>query len=70
MVWETQIGAENGKRGEPGRVMRETADGAVEIAAGEGSVIVKIAQFEGGVEGTAREALSETARVADTIQFD
>jgi UDP-4-amino-4-deoxy-L-arabinose formyltransferase / UDP-glucuronic acid dehydrogenase (UDP-4-keto-hexauronic acid decarboxylating) len=70
MVWETKVGAESGMRGEPGRVMRETAGGAVEIAAGEGSVIVAIAQFEGGVEGVAREALSQPGRVTDTIQFD
>jgi len=70
LVWEAKIGAENGTRGEPGRVMRETADGAVEVAAGEGSVIVKIVQFEGGAEGIAREALSEAGRVKDVIVFD
>ena len=70
LVWETKIGAENGTRGEPGRVIRETADGSVEIAAGEGSVVVKLAQFEGGVERIAREALSEAGRVTDTMQFD
>ena len=70
LVWEATIGAENGTLAAPGRVVRETADGAIEIAAGEGSVIVKTAQFEGGVEGIAREALSGAARVKDTIQFD
>ena len=70
LVWEAKIGAENGSRGEPGKVVREMADGAFEIAAGEGSVIVKVAQFEGGVEGIAREALSQAGRVKDTIQFD
>ena len=33
-------------------------------------MIVKVAQFEGGVEGVAREALSQPGRVKDTIQFD
>src|SRR5208282_1430394 len=70
LVWEAKIGAENGSLGEPGRVVRETADGALEIAAGEGSVILKIAQFEGGAEGIAREALSRIGRVKDTILFD
>jgi len=70
LVWEAKIGAETGTRGEPGRVVRETVDGAVEIAAGEGSVIVKLAQFEGGVEGLARDALSAAGRVTDTIAFD
>jgi len=70
LVWETKIGAETGKCGEPGRMIRETADGSVEIAAGDGSVIVKIAQFQDGVETSAREALSEAGRVTDTMQFD
>jgi methionyl-tRNA formyltransferase len=70
LVWEAKIGAENGTHGEPGRVVRETADGALEVAAGEGSVIVRIARLEGGVEGVARQALSHTARLKDTIQFD
>jgi methionyl-tRNA formyltransferase len=70
LVWEAKIGAETGMRGEPGKVLHEMADGALEIAAGEGSVIVKVVQFEGGVEGVAREALSQSGRVKDTIQFD
>ena len=70
LVWEAKIGADNGTRGQPGTIVREAADGALEVAAGEGSVIVKVAQFEGGVEGIAREALSQSGRVTDTIQFD
>jgi UDP-4-amino-4-deoxy-L-arabinose formyltransferase/UDP-glucuronic acid dehydrogenase (UDP-4-keto-hexauronic acid decarboxylating) len=70
LVWKAKIGAEIGSCGEPGKVVREMTDGAFEIAAGEGSVIVKVAQFEGGVEGIAREALSQAGRVKDTIQFD
>ena len=70
LVWEAKIGAESGSLGAPGRVVRKMADGALEIAAGEGSVIVKVVQFEDGVEGVAREALSQAGRVTDTIQFD
>lgn len=70
LIWEAKIGAETGTLGAPGRVVRESAGGALEIAAGDGSVIVKVAQFEGGAEGIAREALSDAARVKDTIQFD
>ena len=70
LVWESKTGAENGKRGEPGRIVHETADGAFEIAAGDGSVVVKIVQFEGGVEGAAREALSEARSIKDTILFE
>ncbi len=70
MVWEAKIGAESGTLAAPGSVVREMTDGALEIAAGEGSVIVKVAQFEGGIENVAREALSQSGRVKDTIQFD
>jgi methionyl-tRNA formyltransferase len=70
MVWEAKIGTETGKLAPPGQVVRVAADGALEVSAGEGSVIVKVAQFEGGVEGIARDALSQAGRVKDTIQFD
>jgi methionyl-tRNA formyltransferase len=69
-LWEAKIGAETGTLGAPGHVARANPDGALEIAAGEGSVIVKVAQFEGGVESIAREALSQSGCVADAIQFD
>jgi methionyl-tRNA formyltransferase len=69
-LWQVKIGSENGTLGAPGRVVREMTDGAFEVAAGEGSVIVKVAQFEDGVERIAREALSQAGRVTDTIQFD
>ncbi len=70
MIWEAKIGAENGMLGEPGRVVREAADGALEIAAGEGSIILKIAQFEGGAEGLACDALWGPGRVKDAMLFD
>lgn len=70
LVWEAKIGAENGTLGEPGRVVRETADGALEIAAGDGSVILKIAQFEGGAEGIARDALPDARHVKHAILLD
>ena len=70
MVWEAKIGAEIGTPAAPGNVVREATDGAIEIAAGEGSVIVKVVQFEGGIQNVVREALSQSGRVKDTIQFD
>ena len=70
LVWEAKIGAETGTLAPAGQVAREAADGALEVAAGEGSVIVKVAQFEGGVKGIARDALSQAGRVKDSIQFD
>ena len=36
LVWEAKIGAESGSLGAPGRVVREMADGALEIAAERG----------------------------------
>jgi methionyl-tRNA formyltransferase len=69
-VWEACIGSESGNHGAPGRAIREEADGAVEVAAGEGSVMVKVVQFEGNVESVASEALSQSRRNEDTIQFE
>jgi methionyl-tRNA formyltransferase len=57
MVWEARIGAEAGSRGAPGKIVGKSSDGSIEIAAGEGSVIVKRAQFENGAEGAASEVL-------------
>jgi methionyl-tRNA formyltransferase len=69
-VWQARIGSESGSMGLPGKVVRELADGSVEIGAGEGTVIVTVAQFEGAAEGVAREVLSQSMRVMNTIQFD
>ena len=62
LVWDARIGAEAGRRGAPGEIVGEAADGALEIAAGEGSVIVRRAQFESGAEGHVNEVLSGTGR--------
>ena len=61
LVWEASIGTEAARRGAPGEIVGESAEGALEIAAGEGSVIVRRAQFEGGAETVAREVLSSVA---------
>ena len=42
--------------GLPGEILGQK-DGALEIAAGEGSLIVKRAQLEGAIESDAREIL-------------
>ena len=70
LVWEASIGTETARRGAPGEIVGETADGAIEIAAGEGSVIVRRAQFEGGAETVARELLSGAARGDGTILLE
>jgi methionyl-tRNA formyltransferase len=62
LVWEASVGTEAARRGAPGEIVGEAADGALEIAAGEGSVILRRAQFEGGAEGLAVEVLSGAGR--------
>jgi len=57
-VWTAKIGAEDGTRGTPGTIIAERADGAIEVAAGVGSVIVSRIQFEGGGEASPREVLT------------
>ena len=69
-VWQARIGSESGSSGMVGTLVRELSDGGVEVAAGEGTVMVQVAQFEGDAEGVARKVLSQTTRVADTIQFE
>src|SRR5579863_4129264 len=49
-VWQARIAAETGKRGEPGTIIARGDDGALEVAASDGSVLVMRAQFEGGAE--------------------
>jgi methionyl-tRNA formyltransferase len=61
-VWESRIAAETGRRGAPGEIvgiMSTAGGGAVEVAAGEGSLLITRAQFEGAPEGAAAEVLSE-----------
>ena len=56
-IWQAAIAVESGYLGEPGEVLAEHAGGAIEVAAGAGSVLVLRAQFEGGTEGQARSVL-------------
>ncbi|HUY37417.1 MAG TPA: formyltransferase [Candidatus Binataceae bacterium] len=53
-IWQARIASESGSRGEPGQIIGEDAGGALEVAAGEGSVLVIRAQLDGGAEGAAR----------------
>lgn len=55
-IWEARIASEDGMRGTPGEVMGEK-DGGLEIAAGQGSLIVLRVQFEGDDEGSASDVL-------------
>ncbi|HLW70322.1 MAG TPA: formyltransferase [Candidatus Binataceae bacterium] len=57
-IWEARIAAESGSFGEPGAVVSFHADGAVEVAAGAGSLLIRRVQFEGESEASGRDLLS------------
>jgi methionyl-tRNA formyltransferase len=57
-IWAARIGSESGSHGTAGKIVAEHPDGSVEVAAGEGSVILGRVQFEDGVEATPRDALA------------
>ena len=58
-VWESRIASEAGRRGAPGEIVSTGDSGAVEVAAGEGTLWIARAQFEGAPEDAAAEVLSE-----------
>jgi methionyl-tRNA formyltransferase len=60
-VWESRIALAEGRRGAPGEIVGivSAAGGAVEVAAGEGNLLILRAQFEGAPESAAAEVLSE-----------
>jgi methionyl-tRNA formyltransferase len=58
-VWQSGIAHEAGRRGDAGEIVSSAGDGAVEVAAGEGSLLITRAQFDGAPEGAAAEVLSE-----------
>jgi methionyl-tRNA formyltransferase len=65
-IWRAQIANESGYRGTPGTVIGVGAD-SIEVAAADGSITLIAAQFDGGVEGTARAVLGSDARVGARI---
>jgi methionyl-tRNA formyltransferase len=78
-VWTAQIKTETGIRGVPGEVVAEGPDGAIEVAAGAGSVVLSRIQIEGGAEASPREILGSDpgdggamvrAATARMIRFD
>jgi len=56
-IWEVRVAYELEPRGAPGEIVNEDAGGALEVAAGRGSVLVLRAQFEGSPETQARRVL-------------
>jgi len=67
-VWKAGVAHEHERRGEAGALVDELDDGSLEIAAGEGSVLVVRAQFENHQEGRAREVL-EASAVAGALKL-
>ncbi len=63
-IWAAKIAAESGTRGAPGTIVSDLADRTIEVAAGEGSVIVSRIQIEGGAEASPRQALAVLERGA------
>jgi methionyl-tRNA formyltransferase len=57
-IWQARVVCDEGKRGESGRIIRSIGD-AVEVAAGEGSILILRGQLEGGAEADAALALSQ-----------
>jgi methionyl-tRNA formyltransferase len=60
-IWEARIARKDGAIGAPGEILGEKAEG-LEIAAGQGSLVVTRVQFEGAEETQARSVLAETPR--------
>ncbi len=56
-IWEAKIADDSGRRAAPGEIIGATPGGGLEIAAGEGSLVVTRAQYEGGAEGAATEII-------------
>jgi methionyl-tRNA formyltransferase len=57
-IWRARIASESGVRAVPGTILRTCDEGAVEVAAGEGAVLIMRAQFEGDIERTAAELVA------------
>lgn len=68
-IWTAKIAVEDGIHGTPGTIIAERGDGAIEVAAGVGSVIISRIQFEGGGEASPREVLTASGlgAVADPL---
>jgi methionyl-tRNA formyltransferase len=66
-VWTAKIATETGICGAAGAVVGEHPDGAIEIAAGAGSVILNRVQFAGGAELSPREILESEPGIDRTV---
>jgi methionyl-tRNA formyltransferase len=69
MVWEARVAQDEGRHGPRGCIIREAGDGEIEVAAGEGSILILRGQFEGEAETDAASALSQ-AGLPTTLQLE
>jgi methionyl-tRNA formyltransferase len=67
-VWEARVGRDKGKWADRGRIIQSLGD-SVEVAAGEGSLLILRCQLEGEAESDAAGALSGTA-LTTTLRFE
>ena len=66
-VWSAKIASESGVCGDPGAIVAVHADGAIEVAAGEGSLILSSLQIEHGAEGIPRAILGTVVELGGTV---
>ncbi len=66
LIWKARIASESGNRGAPGTII-SVGDDCVEVATGEGSLMLLVAQFDGEMENTARTVFGAAARVGARI---
>src|SRR5271156_6750170 len=59
LIWQARIANESGIYGAPGEIIRESGDGAIEVAAGDGSLKVSRVQFDGEPETDPVHALKQ-----------
>jgi methionyl-tRNA formyltransferase len=57
LIWEARIAAETGERGAPGTIINRNVDGTIEVATGDGSLLIVRAQLEHQAERPAADAL-------------
>jgi methionyl-tRNA formyltransferase len=58
-IWEARIAAESGSGPQAGMILARRTDGAVEVAAADGRLLIGRAQFENQAENTAASVLGE-----------
>jgi methionyl-tRNA formyltransferase len=66
-IWQASIGAEHGLAGEPGQIL-PTSQTGLQVAAGEGSVVLSRVQFEGEPETPGRDLLTRAVDTGSLVE--